>query len=188
MIYLKKGQELKIDTGMVVCGASGYYEDEDTVECAMSFAPEDSVARFEAKFIAYGDAVYVISDKERLMEVLKDIDPETLFGKTSAEVGIDKKIENITKEKNNSETEQEGESQNSQNTEEPSGQQGNGGVTPEAPSKGAIASEEAVLSEDLSTQTLEMSNGSIVDVSAVSVETTSLEALPEIVERSKEIL
>jgi len=95
MIYLTKGQKLFGNEGMVVYDQTGYYEDNAPIVCAMVFAPEDSVCRYEAKFVAYGDTVYSITDESVLMEQVNAIDPNSLFGKTSVDIKEDKKIEEI---------------------------------------------------------------------------------------------
>lgn len=81
MIYLRKGQKMYENDGIVMYDKTGYYNDTDSVICAMVFAPEEPVCRYEAKFFAYGNAVYNITDPEQLLEEIKKIDPETLFGK-----------------------------------------------------------------------------------------------------------
>lgn len=81
MIYLEKGQKMYENEGIVMYDKTGYYNDTDSVICAMIFAPEEPVCRYEAKFFAYGNAVYNITDPEKLLEEIKKIDPETLFGK-----------------------------------------------------------------------------------------------------------
>ena len=95
MIYLKKGQKLFNNEGMVVCGSTGYYEDGATVLCAMAVSPEEPVYSYEAKYIAYGDQVYNISDEDLLMEEIKKIDPESLFGKTNIDFTTDNLIQEI---------------------------------------------------------------------------------------------
>ncbi len=95
MIYLTKGQKLFNNEGLVVYDPTGYYEDGATVVCAMIFNPEEPVCRYEAKFIAYGDQVYNISDEEKLVEEIKKIDSETLLGKTKEEVTADKLVQDI---------------------------------------------------------------------------------------------
>lgn len=95
MIYLTKGQKLFNNDGMVVYDPTGYYEDGAPVICAMSFAPEEPVCRYEAKFIAYGDQVYNIGDEKKLNEEIEKIDPETLIGKTNKEVTVDNLVEEI---------------------------------------------------------------------------------------------
>ena len=95
MIYLKKGQKLFNNEGMVVCDPTGYYEDGSAVTCGMFFAPDDPVCSYEAKYIAYGDQVYNITDEEKLMEEIIKIDPNTLIGKTKEDISVDKMIEEI---------------------------------------------------------------------------------------------
>ncbi len=95
MIYLTKGQPLFENPGLVVYDQTGYYEDGASVICAMVYAPEEPVCRYEAKFIAYGGMVYNITDSEKLMEEVIKIDPQSLFGKDSQQIALDKKIEEI---------------------------------------------------------------------------------------------
>jgi hypothetical protein len=95
MIYLTKGQKLFNNEGMVVCDPTGYYEDGVTVACAVFHSPDEPVFRYEAKFIAYGDQVYNIADEKKLMEEILKIDPESLFGKTNAEVVVDNLVNEI---------------------------------------------------------------------------------------------
>jgi hypothetical protein len=95
MIYLKKGQSLFNNEGMVVLDATGYYEDGANVICAMFHSPDEPICSYEAKFIAYGDQVYNITDEDKLMEEITKIDPSTLMGKTKEDINIDKMIEEI---------------------------------------------------------------------------------------------
>ena len=90
MIYLKKGQELLSNPGMVVYSPTGYYEDGDPILCAPSHSPDEAVCRYEAKYVAYGDNVYNITDQEKLIEEIKKIDPENLFGRDGKAVAEDK--------------------------------------------------------------------------------------------------
>ncbi len=95
MIYLTKGQPLYDNTSMVVYDQTGYYEDGASVICAASYAPEDPVCRYEAKFIAYGNMVYTVSEPEKLMAEILAIDPKSLFGKTNQDVAVDTVVEHI---------------------------------------------------------------------------------------------
>ncbi len=95
MIKLEKGQKLFDNEGMVVYDQTGYYNDGDSIICAMSFAPEEPACRYEAKFIAYGNAVYNVTDPDMLLEEIKKIDPNTLFGKNKEEIAVDQTVENI---------------------------------------------------------------------------------------------
>lgn len=95
MIYLTKGQKLFDNSGMVVCDQTGYYEDGSSVICAAAYAPEEPLCRYEAKFIAYGDLIYNITDPEKLMEEVLKIDPKSLFSKSSNNVVVDKVVDNI---------------------------------------------------------------------------------------------
>ncbi len=95
MIHLTKGQLLFDNPGMVVCDNTGYYDDGSSVLCAMVYAPDEPVSRFEAKFIAFGSMVYNIAEPEKLLEEIKKIDPETLFGKNNGQVNADKIVEKI---------------------------------------------------------------------------------------------
>lgn len=95
MIYLTKGQTLFNNEGMIVCDPTGYYEDGATVLCAMYHSPNEPVFSYEAKYIAYGDQVYNITDEKKLMEEIVKIDPNTLMGKTKEDINIDKMIEEI---------------------------------------------------------------------------------------------
>lgn len=95
MIYLTKGQKLFNNEGMVVSDPTGYYEDGATVVCGMFHSPDEPVCSYEAKFIAYGEQVYSITDEEKLMEEIIKIDPSTLMGKTKEDISVDKMIEEI---------------------------------------------------------------------------------------------
>jgi len=95
MIYLTKGQVLFDNPGMVVYDPTGYYDDGSSVICAAAFAPDEPVCRYEAKFIAYGDLVYNITDPDKLMEEVIKIDPKSLFNKSSKDVALDTVVENI---------------------------------------------------------------------------------------------
>lgn len=95
MIYLKKGQALFDNPGIVVYDETGYYDDGAAVICAMIYAPDAPVCRYEAKYIAYGGKVYSITDPEKLAEEVAQINPDNLFGKNKEEVEIDKLVENI---------------------------------------------------------------------------------------------
>jgi len=95
MIYLTKGQILFENPGMVVYDPTGYYEDGAPVICAPLFSPEEPVCRFEAKFIAYGSQVYSIADADKLMEEVVKIDPDSLLGKSTGEIAVEKMVENI---------------------------------------------------------------------------------------------
>lgn len=95
MIYLKKGQALFNNEGMVVLDKTGYYEDGATVVCAMYHLPDEPICSYEAKFIAYGDQVYTITDEKTLLEEIMKIDPSTLMGKTKEDIKIDKMVEEI---------------------------------------------------------------------------------------------
>lgn len=95
MIYLTKGQPLFDNAGMVVSSPSGYYNDGDSVVCAMYHMPDEPVCLYEAKFVAYGNTVYEITDQEKLMEEVLKIDPASLFGKNNDEVAMDRMVDNI---------------------------------------------------------------------------------------------
>ncbi len=95
MIHLEKGQKLFENEGMVMYDQTGYYNDDDSVICAMVYAPEEPVCRYEAKFVAYGSNVYNITDPEKLMEEIKKIDPETLFGKKNENVREQQIVDSI---------------------------------------------------------------------------------------------
>jgi hypothetical protein len=95
MIYLKKGQKLLDNPGMVVYDATGYYNDGDSIICATNIFPEEPVCRYEAKYIAYGGMVYSISDPDELLEQVMKIDPKSLFGKDSEQVAVDKMVSQI---------------------------------------------------------------------------------------------
>lgn len=90
MIYLKKGQTLFDNPGMVVYDPTGYYDDGTSVICAPVFAPEEAACRYEAKYIAYGGIVYSISNEEELLKQILELDPQSLFGKDSKQVAVDK--------------------------------------------------------------------------------------------------
>lgn len=95
MIYLKKGQKLFSNEGMVVADPTGYYEDGSVVLCAMFHSPNEPVCSYEAKYIAYGDQVYNMTSEEDLIKEIEKIDPNTLIGKTAKDVNLDKLIEEI---------------------------------------------------------------------------------------------
>jgi hypothetical protein len=95
MIYLKKGQPLFDNPGMVVYDATGYYNDGDSIICAPVFAPEEPACRYEAQYIAYGGIIYSVSDPDELMKQVLAIDPKSLFGKDSKQVAVDKVVEQI---------------------------------------------------------------------------------------------
>ena len=95
MIFLTKGQTLYDNPGMVTYDPTGYYEDGDSVICAVAAFPEEPVCRYEAKFIAYGNMVYNITDPDALLEEVKKISPDTLFGKTNADKVASDIVENI---------------------------------------------------------------------------------------------
>lgn len=95
MIYLKKGQTLFDNPGMVVYDQTGYYDDGTSIICAPIFAPEEPACRYEAKYIAYGGVVYSISNEEELLKQILELDPKSLFGKDGKQVAIDKVTDNI---------------------------------------------------------------------------------------------
>lgn len=95
MIFLTKGQRLYDNPGMVIYDQTGYYEDGDSVICATVSFPEEPVCRYEAKFIAYGSMVYSIADPDELLEEVKKINPDTLFGKTNADKVASDIVDNI---------------------------------------------------------------------------------------------
>jgi hypothetical protein len=95
MIYLKKGQPIFDNPGMVVYDPTGYYDDGTSVICAPVFAPEEPACRYEAKYIAYGGIVYSISDPDMLLKQITEMDPTTLFGKDSKQVTLDKAADKI---------------------------------------------------------------------------------------------
>ena len=95
MIYLKKGQTLLDNPGMVVYDSTGYYNDGDSIVCAPIFAPEEPACRYEAQYIAYGGMIYSVSDQDELMKKILEIDPKSLFGKDSQQVAVDKIVEQI---------------------------------------------------------------------------------------------
>jgi hypothetical protein len=61
--------------------------------------PEEPICRYEAKFIAYGNLIYNITDQERLMEEVKKIDPNSLYGKDSQQIATDQIVEKIVPKK-----------------------------------------------------------------------------------------
>lgn len=95
MIYLRKGQVVADIPNMVVYEATGFYNDGDSVICAPATNPEEPVCRYEAKYIAYGGMVYSISDPDQLLEEITKIDPNSLYGKDSKQVAVDKAVETI---------------------------------------------------------------------------------------------
>lgn len=95
MIHLEKGQTLFDNQGMVVYDQTGFYNDGDSIICAMVFAPEEPACRYEAQYIAYGNMVYNISDPAQLLEEVKKLDPASLFGKNKEEIAVDKLVDNI---------------------------------------------------------------------------------------------
>ncbi len=101
MIYLTKGQPLADNASMVVYGSTGYYNDGDSVICAGAGMPEEPVCRYEAKYIKYGPMVYTIADPDALLEQILAMDPESLFGKESKQVAVDRAIEDIVPQSTN---------------------------------------------------------------------------------------
>jgi hypothetical protein len=95
MIYLRKGQPLADNSGMVMYDPTGYYNDGDSVICAPAGVPDEPACRYEAKFVAYGGLVYSISDPDELMEQILRLDPNTLFGKDTKQVAVDRAVEQI---------------------------------------------------------------------------------------------
>jgi len=95
MIYLRKGQVVADIPNMVVYEATGFYNDGDSVICAPATTPEEPVCRYEARYIAYGGMVYSISDPDQLLEEIIKIDPNSLYGKTSKQVAVDKAVDTI---------------------------------------------------------------------------------------------
>jgi hypothetical protein len=95
MIFLTKGQTLYDNPGMVTYDPTGYYEDGDSIVCASAASPEEPVCRYEAKFVAYGNMVYSIADPDALLEEVKKINPDTLFGKTNADKVASDIVNNI---------------------------------------------------------------------------------------------
>lgn len=95
MILLTKGQPLFDNPSMVVYDTTGYYEDGSSVVCASALTPEEPLARYEAKFIAYGGMVYTITDPDQLMAEVLKIDPQSLFGKTNEQAVVDELVEKI---------------------------------------------------------------------------------------------
>lgn len=95
MIYLTKGQQLFDNPGMVVYDQTGYYDDGSSVVCAAAHTPEEPLCRYEAKFIAYGNLVYNITDPEELMKQVLEIDSKSLFGKNNQDVATDKVVDTI---------------------------------------------------------------------------------------------
>lgn len=153
MIYLKKGQKLFNNEGMVVLDPTGYYEDGATVICAMYHLPNEPVCSYEARYVAYGDQVYNITDEKKLMEEIVKIDPNTLMGKTKEDVNIDKMIEEIKTVEN---------------------------PTPETIPEEDIESEEEVtpVSETVETTTEIDENGDVITTTT----TTTEEIIPEVIE------
>lgn len=95
MIHLTKGQPLFENPAMVIYDNTGHYDDGATILCAMVYAPDEPVCRYEAKFVAFGSMVYNIAEPEKLLEEIRKIDPETLFGKNNGQVNADKIVEKI---------------------------------------------------------------------------------------------
>ena len=95
MIFLIKGQTLFNNPAVVVYDQTGYYEDGASVVCASAITPEEPVCRYEAKFIAYGDMVYTITNSDELLEEVEKINPDTLLGKTNEDINLDKIVEQI---------------------------------------------------------------------------------------------
>jgi len=95
MIHLTKGQKLVDNPSIVVYEPTGYYNDGDSIICAAEIAPDEPICRYEAKFIAFGGMVYSITNSDELLTEIKKIDPETLFGKDSAVLAQERKIEEI---------------------------------------------------------------------------------------------
>jgi len=95
MIYLTKGQTLYDNLGLVVYDQSGYYNDGDTVICAPAYSPEEPAVRYEVKYVAYGGMVYNTADQDKLMTAILAIDPNSLFGKNSQDIAVDKMVQSI---------------------------------------------------------------------------------------------
>ncbi len=102
MIYLKKGQTLFDNPGMVVYDSTGYYDDGTSVICSPVFSPEEPACRYEAKYIAYGGIVYSISDEKELLKQVLEMDPNSLLGKDSKQVAVDKIIDKIVPQETSS--------------------------------------------------------------------------------------
>lgn len=95
MIYLEKGQQLFDNPGMIVYDSTGYYNDGDPVVCSSVGVPDEPACRYEAKFIKYGSIVYSISDPDELMEQIIKLDPNTLIGKDTKQIALEKMVEKI---------------------------------------------------------------------------------------------
>lgn len=80
MIHLERGQILIEDPELVVYDATGDYEDSDLIVCAKITSPDEPFSKCEAKYIAYGNMVYSISDAKELDKAIADIDPANNLG------------------------------------------------------------------------------------------------------------
>lgn len=119
MIYLTKGQKLTDNPSMVVYDQTGYYNDGDSIICASAAMPNEPLVRYEAKFIAYGGMVYSISNTDELLAEVMKLDPDSLFGKDSKQVAVDKVVEDIVPQESGDtpSTEQVEETEVTENTE-----------------------------------------------------------------------
>lgn len=106
MIYLRKGQILKDNPGMVVYDPTGYYNDGDSVICSSVISPDEPACRFEAKYIAYGGLVYSVTNADELLEQIIKMDPNSLFGKDSKQIAVDQMVEKIVPQKSTDLTEE----------------------------------------------------------------------------------
>ncbi len=106
MIYLTKGQPVADNPNLVVYDPTGYYDDGDSVICASAGLPEEPVCRYESKYIMYGGMVYSISNPEDLMTEILKIDPNSLFGKDSQQIAVDKVVEKIVPQESGEITEE----------------------------------------------------------------------------------
>jgi hypothetical protein len=179
MIYLTKGQPLYDNPGIVVCDNTGYYEDGSSVLCAMAFAPDEPVSRFEAKFIAFGPMVYNISEPEKLLEEIQKIDPQTLFGKNSAEIKLDKaieKIQTVESEENNPSPAEEAPSDVADDSEE------NNQIIPD-PAQPEPTPSQTPEVVDLATSTVPVSSTTpVIDADIPSVASTTDPVIPVVEE------
>ncbi len=172
MIYLEKGQKLFDNTGAVVYDPTGYYEDGASVLCAMSYAPEEPVCRYEAKFIAFGSMVYNVTDPEKLLEEIKKIDPETLFGKSTADISLDKKIqdiETVDTTENPEDTKEETEEETNNETE----------AVDESGGEAEVPATDPVLPEETSSSTDPISSPLTPEETSSSTEPFSTPVTPE---------
>lgn len=182
MIYLKKGQILFDNPGVVVWDQTGYYNDDASVLCAPVYAPDEASSRFEAKYIAFGQMVYSITDPVQLLEEIKKIDPANLYGKTGDQIAYDQKVQDIEVVKPQ---ENPDEPQNNENQEEPTPEipENKDPETPEnvAPVEPDVPNDPEVLGSATSTVTTSTTTPVIEEPLPPIVEATTTPVVEEVV-------